>query len=302
MAAGGSDRRGGGDRHEWCLVTDTAGHVDELWAPAKLTLSLRVTGVRPDGYHLLESEMVTVDLGDSLVLVEGDRLTISTDAGPYGKAGTAGWATRSIPTGPDNLVRRALAATGRKAAVHLVKRVPPGAGLGGGSADAAAILRWAGHTDVTLAAGLGADVPFCLSGGRALVRGIGEVIEPLPYEDRSFLLLLLPLGVDTAAVYRAWDDLVDKGEVAAPWPGTAARTDTDVNDLEAPALVVEPGLGPWRTLLGEVTGQRPRMAGSGSTFFVEGTPESCGLGDRRTLTLGGQRGLLVPVRTTPPIT
>jgi 4-diphosphocytidyl-2-C-methyl-D-erythritol kinase len=302
MAARRSDGRSGGDRREGCLVTDAAGHVDELWAPAKLTLSLRVTGVRPDGYHLLESEMATVDLGDTLVLEEGDRLTISTDAGPYGQAAAAGWATRPIPTGPDNLVRRALAATGRKAAVHLVKRVPPGAGLGGGSADAAAVLRWAGRTDVTLAAGLGADVPFCLTGGRALVRGIGEVLEPLPYKDRSFLLLLLPFGVDTAAVYRAWDDLVDQGVVPAPWPGAAPRTDIDVNDLEAPALVVEPGLGPWRSLLGDVTGRRPRMAGSGSTFFVEGTPESCGLGDRRTLTLGGQKAQLVPVRTTPPIT
>ncbi len=273
---------------------------DELWAPAKLTLSLRVTGVRSDGYHLLESEMVSVDLGDTLALEEGDGLTVSSDAGPYGQAGRLGWAPRPVPTGPENLVRRALAASGRKAAVRLVKRVPPGAGLGGGSADAAAVLRWAGRTDVALAAGLGADVPFCLAGGRALVRGIGDALEPLPYEDRSFVLLLLPFGVDTAAVYRAWDGLAERGVVALPRPGeTPARTGG--NDLEAPALVVEPRLAPWRAVLGEATGCPPRMAGSGSTFFVEGTPESCGLGDRRTLTVGGQTGLLVPVRTTPAI-
>jgi 4-diphosphocytidyl-2-C-methyl-D-erythritol kinase len=267
-----------------------------------LTLSLRITGVRPDGYHLLESEMVTIDLGDSLVLAEGDRLTIATDHGPFGRAADVGWVTRPIPTGPSNLVRRALAATGRQAAVRLVKRVPPGAGLGGGSADAAAILRWSGRTEVALAVGLGADVPFCLSGGRALVRGIGEELEPLPYEERSFVLLLLPFGVDTAAVYRAWDDLVERGEMAAPWPGSTPRVDADTNDLEAPALAVEPRLGPWRSVLGEVTGQRPRMAGSGSTLFVEGTVESLGLEGRPTLTLGDQTALVVPVRTSPPIT
>jgi 4-diphosphocytidyl-2-C-methyl-D-erythritol kinase len=277
------------------------GPVDELRAPAKLTLSLRITGVRPDGYHLLESEMVTVDLGDTLVLEEGDHLTVATGEGPYGRSGAVGWPPRPIPTGPDNLIRRALAVTGRTAAVRLVKRVPPGAGLGGGSADAAAILRWAGRTDPALAVTLGADVPFCLRGGRALVRGVGEELEPLPHEDRSFVLLLLPFGVDTAAAYRAWDELVERGEIDPPWPGSPARGDTEANDLEAAALVVEPRLGPWRSLLGEVSGRRARMAGSGSTLFVEGTPESCGLEGRATLALGDQTGLLVPVRTTPPI-
>jgi 4-diphosphocytidyl-2-C-methyl-D-erythritol kinase len=304
-------------------------HVDRLWAPAKLTLSLRITGVRPDGYHLIESDMATIDLADTLTLSRGDRLTVSTDEGPLGRARAAGWPSLPIPTGPDNLVRRALAATGRKAAVHLVKRVPPGAGLGGGSADAAAVLRWAGRTDPDLAARLGADVPFCVRGGRARVSGIGERLEPLPYVDRSFILMLLPFGVSTVAVYRAWDDLVDRGVVALPWPpaggsrlratvsdpagdpgpvgqrddpGGAPEGDAGVNDLEAPALEVEPRLKPWRTVLSEATGRRPRMAGSGSTFFVEGTPESCGLGERRTLTLGGETALLVPVRTTPPIT
>jgi 4-diphosphocytidyl-2-C-methyl-D-erythritol kinase len=281
-------------------AADGTGLVDELWAPAKLTLSLRITGVRPDGYHVLESEMVTVDLGDTLVVEEGDRLRVSADR-PYGQAGSVGWPARPVPTGPGNLVRRALAATGRTAAVQLVKRVPPGAGLGGGSADAAAILRWSGRTDLALAVGLGADVPFCLAGGRALVRGIGEELEPLPHVDRSFVLLLLPFGVDTAAVYRAWDGLVDRGAVAAPWPGTPREADSEGNDLEAPALAVEPRLGPWRSLLGEVSGRRPRMAGSGSTLFVEGTPESCGLEGRATLSLGDQTGILVAVRTTPRI-
>jgi len=136
-------------------------------APAKLTLRLRVTGVRPDGYHELDAEMVTVDLADELRFDEGsDGLEV---AGP---------AARGVPTDDGNLVRRALVAVGRRARVRLHKRIPAGAGLGGGSADAAAVLRWAGIDDVDVAARLGADVPFCLRGGRARVRGVGEVVEP----------------------------------------------------------------------------------------------------------------------------
>jgi len=207
-----------------------------------------------------------------------------------------------VGAGPDNLVARALSATGRTARVQLTKRIPPGAGLGGGSADAAAILRWAGRTEVKTAASLGADVPFCLTGGRALVRGIGEEIEPLPVEDRAYVLLLLPFGVDTAAVYREWDHLVDAGEIPPPWPAGQVRGDGVVNDLEAPALAVEPRLVPWRRVFEEVTGRTARMAGSGSTFFVPGTPDELGLGDRRSLSLGGETALVVPVRTTGAIT
>ncbi len=94
-----------------------------------------------------------------------------------------GGAAPPIPPGPDNLVNRALKALGRRAAVRLHKRIPAGAGLGGGSADAAAVLRWAGLLDVNVAVRLGADVPFCLFGGRARVTGIGEVLSPLPFAE-----------------------------------------------------------------------------------------------------------------------
>jgi 4-diphosphocytidyl-2-C-methyl-D-erythritol kinase len=267
----------------------------ELVASAKLTLKLRVRGRRPDGYHLLESEMVTVDLADSLRVAEGDSLTISSefpgaDTEPAG--GGFDWRAISIPGGPDNLVVRALAAVGRTARVDLVKRIPPGAGLGGGSADAAAILRWAAATDVALAAELGADVPFCVTGGRAMVRGIGEVLTPLPYEERRFTLLLLPFGVDTGAVYRAWDGLVAAGGLP-PAPATS-------NDLEAPALLVEPRLAQWREVFEQAAGRKSFLAGSGSTWFIEGGPDESGIGTRRSLRLGGETALLVPVRTTRP--
>ena len=235
-------------------------HVER--APAKLTVSLRITGVRADGYHLIDAEMVTLDYADLLQIDEGDDLKI---VGPY---------AAGVPAGDDNLVRRALAVTGRRASVLLDKRVPAGAGLGGGSADAAAILRWAGCSDLDVAAGLGADVAFCVVGGRARVSGVGEVVEPLPFAARVYTLLVPPVPVSTPLVYRAWDDL-----------GGPAASDGSVNDLEAPALVVAPELVEWRDRLARVSGRRPQLAGSGGTWFVEG--EFPGEGRIVARTVGG---------------
>jgi 4-diphosphocytidyl-2-C-methyl-D-erythritol kinase len=204
-------------------------------APAKLTLSLRVVGVREDGYHLLDAEMVALDLHDLLVIGDGEN---------------------DLPA--DDLVSRALAAVGRSAHVALEKRIPVGAGLGGGSSDAAAVLRWAGCRDLSVAAALGADVPFCVVGGRARVRGIGEIVEPLPFERWTFTLLTPPFAVPTPAVYAAWDRL---GRPRADGP----------NDLEPAALEVEPRLAEWRDRLGDATGCAPVLAGSGGTWFVEGS-------------------------------
>jgi len=222
-----------------------------LTAPAKLTLSLRVTGVRADGLHLIDAEMVTLDLADHLVLVEprmeGER-TVVRFVGPFAEGLVVG----------EDLVTRALALAGVSAVVEVDKQIPSGAGLGGGSADAGAILRWAGHTDVEAQARLGADVPFCVVGGRARVTGIGEVLEPLPYEERTFTLLTPPVHCATAAVYRTWDDL-------------GGPTGENGNDLEPAALTVAPGLARWRDELSEAAGAVPMLAGSGSTWFVEGS-------------------------------
>lgn len=224
----------------------TAGAVRQL-AHAKLTLELRVTGVRDDGYHLLDAEMVSLDVADELSFVVADHTSLSL-TGP-----TAG----GLSAGDDNLVARALRAVGRTAEVTVDKRIPHGGGLGGGSSDAAAVFRWAGVDDVELAATIGADVPFCLRGGRARVTGIGEQLEPLPHVRRTFTLLTPDFGCDTAAVYRAWDDL--NGPTA---PGA--------NDLEPAALAVEPRLAAVRDAFGEATGETPVLAGSGSTWFVPG--------------------------------
>jgi 4-diphosphocytidyl-2-C-methyl-D-erythritol kinase len=245
-------------------------------APAKLTLSLRVVGVRPDGYHELDAEMVALDLADELTIdPAGHGLTVAFKGPATG-----------LSTGPENLVTRALEAVGRRAAVHLVKRIPVQGGLGGGSADAAAVLRWAGCDDPEVAAALGADVPFCVVGGRARVTGVGERVEPMPFEDRSFILLVPPFGVDTAAVYRAFD-------ASGPAPGTG-------NDLEAAALVVQPELGRWRDRLAERTGALPRLAGSGSTWFVEGTPRQFGLEGVGGIEVDGRAGRMIGVRTVGP--
>jgi 4-diphosphocytidyl-2-C-methyl-D-erythritol kinase len=267
----------------------------ELVAPAKVTLSLRVTGRRPDGYHLLESEMVTVDLVDSLMLDEGDGLSVVEEFAAW--AEPSPWRSGAVTAGPDNLVSRALRSLGRTARVELVKRIPPGAGLGGGSADAAAVLRWAGAFDPEAAAQLGADIPFCLAGGRALVRGVGERLTPLPFEERALTLFLLPFGMDTGAVYRAWDGGVDEGR--------PERSDGPVapegNDLEGPALEVEPRLGIWRDRVAALTGRRPRLAGSGSTWFVEGTPEELGLAHRGVVRHGDAAAVVIGVKTVPPV-
>jgi len=233
-------------------------------APAKLTLSLRVTGVRDDGYHLLDAEMVSIDLADTLTFGTGTGISVVDDV--RGHLGVGG-----VPTGPENLVARALTLVGRRASVRIVKRIPAGAGLGGGSSDA----------------------PFCVRGGHARVTGAGERLEPLPFEDRRFVLLLSPLSVDTDAVYRRWDDRRARHGAEEHHAGPGG------NDLEAAALEVAPQLAHWRRELAVVTGRTPRLAGSGSTWFVEGDAEGLGIAGLDFLVMGDQRAVLVEVSTLP---
>ncbi len=234
-------------------ATNTAGNASDntsiiIDAPAKLTLSLRVTGVREDGFHLIDAEMVTLNLVDKV------RITPNKDGlnfdGPF---------SSGISTDSSNLVNRALALVGRRARVHIKKNIPSGGGLGGGSADAAAILKWAGFTDLEAASRLGADVPFCMIGGRARVQGIGEVIDILPPMHREITLVIPPFGVSTPAVYRAWDDLAKAG-----------NTTNDQNHLQQAALVVEPRLLEWQDKILQACGQAPVLAGSGSTWWLDG--------------------------------
>jgi 4-diphosphocytidyl-2-C-methyl-D-erythritol kinase len=195
--------------------------------------------------------MVSLDLHDELEIdPAGDGVRVARDG-------------VTTPAASDDLVVRALEMVDRHAGVLLHKRIPAGAGLGGGSSDAAAVLRWAGMSDPQRAVLLGADVAFCLRGGRARVTGIGEQLEPLEPLQRTFTLYTPPLHCSTPVVYRRWDELGGpRGEHG--------------NDLEPAALSAYPELIEHRERFADATGQRPRLAGSGSTWFVEGAVEGPG--------------------------
>jgi 4-diphosphocytidyl-2-C-methyl-D-erythritol kinase len=176
-------------------------------APAKINRELRVGGLRADGFHEIRSRIVSIDLADRLTAEAADGLEFSCD-------------DPAVPAGEANLMVRAANLLARRAGVtprvrlHLEKRTPMGGGLGGGSADAAIALRllarlWelpgAEEWLPQLAAELGSDVPFFLKGGQADVSGRGEIVSPVEDSPGVELLLLVPpISISTAAVYRAY--------------------------------------------------------------------------------------------------
>src|SRR3954451_3036580 len=141
----------------------------ELHAHAKLTLSLRVTGVRPDGYHDIDAVMATASEPYDVITAEPAEAMSIEVVGPF---------AQGVPTDATNLVWRAAAACDETLAIRIHKGIPHGAGLGGGSSDAAAVLNAFG-ADVAIGATIGADVPFCMTGGAARWTGIGEDSEPV---------------------------------------------------------------------------------------------------------------------------
>lgn len=222
--------------------------MSSLLAPAKLTWFLEITAQRSDGYHLLRSEMVSLALADVITFSEGSGVHYSGDV--------AGLDELNAST--DTLIHRALRAVDREAHVEVHKVIPLGGGLGGGSSNAAAVLRWAKVTDPEVAVTLGGDVPFCVAGGRALVTGIGEIVAPLSGHPTPVTLFLPDFGVNTAMCYRAFDEMVRDG-----WRPSGR------NHLLDPACRVEPRLGELVEYLSVEVGN-PVLAGSGSTVFVEG--------------------------------
>ncbi len=219
-----------------------------LRAPAKLTWFLEVLSRRDDGLHELRSEMTTIDVVDVLLIDESaDYLRINSAFDV------------EVPVDGSNLVARALALVGRRAGVTIEKSIPVGGGLGGGSADAAAILRWAGGVSTEQALSLGGDVAFCQMGGRAMVEGVGERLHPLPFEARDLTLITPSFGVSTAACYAAFDELRSSGWLP-----------DELNHLEIPAGVVEPRLKTTLAWLRAEVSPKIQLAGSGSTLFVPG--------------------------------
>jgi 4-diphosphocytidyl-2-C-methyl-D-erythritol kinase len=243
-----------------------------LEAFAKVNLSLRVQSRDASGMHPLRSLVRSVDWGDDVQLEEADADAITVTGDP------------EVPADEENLAWRAVeavrvrAAAGRPLALSLVKRIPSAAGLGGGSADAAAALvlaaRFAGlpaDEPAALAAGLGADVPFCLVGGAAFMEGYGERLSPAPtIDDFALAVVVPPFRLATAAVYRRWDDL---GEPEGPAP--AERTlpmslrgaEPLGNDLFAAAVHLAPELGDWAADLARSWGVPVAMSGSGPALY-----------------------------------
>lgn len=262
-----------------------------LRCPAKINLTLRVLGVRADGLHELESLVAQIDLCDEL------SITPQED-GRY-------WFDCDDPTLPDdgsNLVLQAARALARAAGINrgadfvLKKRIPAGAGLGGGSSDAAATLRalntlWGLNLPNerlhALAATLGSDVPLFLGPPLCVIRGRGEIVEPVEPRLDAWCVLALPgIHCATPAVYRAWDRLASNrasAESPAPTAGkplSPALSDVLAvldhpselmtrlaNDLEPAAFTVAPELETLHARAADIAGGPVRMSGSGSALF-----------------------------------
>lgn len=224
-------------------------------APAKLNLCLFVGRPRADGYHPLVSVFQSVTLTDTLAFAPADRDEVVCP-------GVEG----------DNLAMRALAASraagwdGPPVRVTITKRIPVAAGLGGGSADAAAVLRFTGVHHV--AASLGADVPFQLAQGRALVTGIGERVEPLPPgPPPAFVVLPSVHQLSTPAVYAEADRLeTTREDLATPERDLRAGGAIPyVNDLEPAARSLQPDIDRALQRLQDAGADAVLVAGSGPT-------------------------------------
>ncbi len=236
------------------------------FAPAKVNLTLHVTGQRADGYHLLDSLVVFAAVGDRVTVAPGEGLAVT---GPF---------AAQVPGGSDNLVMRA-AALMEGARVVLDKRLPVASGVGGGSSDAAAVLR-ALHRlgraapDPAAVLTLGADVPVCLRAPRPMwMAGVGEVLTPLPPLPPAHLLLVNPgVPVATAAVFRALARR-DNPPMPAPPQFADAVALADFlhacrNDLEPPARALAPEIDRALAALADTEGCLiARMSGSGATCF-----------------------------------
>lgn len=250
-------------------------------ARAKINLSLRILGRRPDGYHDLRSLVVFAETGDRLTARPDAELSLTIE-GPFAS---------SLEGGGDNLVLRAarglreIAGVASGAHITLEKNLPVASGIGGGSADAAAALRalmrlWNVAPDEAalerLALSLGADVPVCLGPRPALMCGIGERVSRLPRFPGVGLLLVNPLkSLSTASVFRALAaPAVNAAQPDMQLPDFSSLDDLlawvseEPNDLEAPAMAILPEIGSVLSSIAETKECRlARMSGSGATCF-----------------------------------
>ncbi|MGE0823534.1 MAG: 4-(cytidine 5'-diphospho)-2-C-methyl-D-erythritol kinase [Candidatus Binatia bacterium] len=254
-----------------------------LRAPAKINVFLRITGRRPDGYHLLDSLMVPVSLCDEVRI---EARNMKGETWDSKEAITITCDDPTLPTNETNLAYKAAALLCREAKIQahvtidLRKRIPAGAGLGGGSSDAATVLKGVnsllslGFDEqrlCTVAARLGADVPFFIGCRAARVQGIGEILTPLPMlPPKWFVLVVPPFAVSTPWAYRRFDELpcqerpVGSGEMTnGQWP----TVENIVNDLERVVIPAYPLIEELKQLLLQHGAESALMSGSGSAVF-----------------------------------
>jgi 4-diphosphocytidyl-2-C-methyl-D-erythritol kinase len=252
-------------------------------APAKVNLTLRVLGRRADGYHDIESLVAFADIGDRLTLTPGNALTL-TVVGP-GTAQTGAEADNLVIKATNALTARVPGL--RAGAFRLEKNLPVAAGVGGGSADAAAALRLLAQTNKLApddprlhdaARATGADVPVCLDPRPRVMRGIGEILSaPVPLPRLAALLVNPGVAVPTKLVFSGW-----KPSANAPRPAERVALPkmqneeqlldwlaSEANDLEAPAIALAPAIAEVLVSLRAAAGCRlARMSGSGATCFA----------------------------------
>jgi len=241
-----------------------------VFAPAKVNLTLHVTGQRADGYHLLDSLVAFADVGDVVTAVDGAGLTLDVTGSEAG----------DVPSGESNSILQAARFLGvDDVAFSLEKHLPTAAGIGGGTADAAAALQAVAQlrkvdvpTDVLP---LGADVPVCLRGRAMRMSGIGEELKDVDGLPDIWAVLVNPrVGVSTPEVFKR---LQSKDNRPMPDEIPAFETVRDLagwlaeqrNDLEAAAIEVQPKVAEVLSALRQVEGQLlTRMSGSGATCFA----------------------------------
>ncbi len=236
-----------------------------LLAHAKLNLVLRVVGRREDGYHLLQSLFCAVDLADEIELEaipRGIELEASPELGP--PEGNLAYRAAQALLGEDEPGVR----------IVLRKRIPVGAGLGGGSSDAAAVLAGlnelfslglSGDELSKVSARLGADVPFFLGPSPAWVEGVGDRIAPVAVPlPAAFLVLVPPFGCPTPEVYRRYDDL----GIPPSRPGPVPAVPPFANDLWPATVALRPELREFRRRLEALPSPGVGMTGSGSALFA----------------------------------
>ena len=239
-------------------------------ASAKVNLTLRILHKRPDGFHEIETLMAPISLADQIDIEIGDGEELNlTCSDP------------SIPTDSSNLVSRAVFAfsqhTGRQfsARIHLQKNIPHGAGLGGGSSDAASVLKALDALLQTrlsigelesIASTLGSDIPFFIRSQPAICRGRGEMVEPFyDLSDADLLLIKPPFPIPTPWAYQAFAKAQKCSETFEQFHGSISL----MNDLEAPVFekyLVLPVLKSW--ILEQSGVSAAMMSGSGSTIFA----------------------------------